>query len=101
MFGNFVPGFADLDDKSRNNDPYLRRDLNRAYVHASILSFGLAGIVAVLAESMFPLLAAGVASGVMIAGYESALPPAQRLAIFQPPFLADPAVIDGSFRRLD
>lgn len=101
LFGSFCPNFADLDNSVRQNDPNLRHDLNRSYVHASLLSLGLAGIVAILAESPLPLVAAGVASGVMVAGYESALPPAQRLAFFRSPLLADPNVIDGSFRRLD
>lgn len=99
-FGSLCPGIADIDRAVREADPYLRRDLSRSYIHAGLLSLGLASIVSVLTESPLPLLASGVAAGAMVAGYESALPANQRLTAGARPRIQDPNIIDGTFRPL-
>lgn len=77
-FGNFVPPIVDVTQRAAK-EPDFCQGLRRTYLQAGLTTLGLAGIVAYLAESAWPLAAWAVGSGAAIVNYEHALPMRARI----------------------
>ncbi len=98
FYGNACPSLVDI---FRNgDDTEYRSELREAYIRAGAVSLGLAGIIAWLTESGWPLAAWGIGAGGWIGVCEASLPEEHRLWA---PLLgqAHPPYIDAHYRVLD
>ena len=98
FYGNACPSLVDI---FRNGeDAAYRSELREAYVRAGTVSLGLAGIIAWLTESPWPLVAWGIGAGGWVGVCEASLPPEHRLWAG---LLGQPKLpyIDAQYRVLD
>lgn len=101
IIGSFTPGpFEIRHNIAQGSDSEIRDnvdELRASYLRGGVIALGLGTIAAFFSKSPLPLLASAGASALLVATYESALPPRYRLGAGSLGMLRDPQIIDGEF----